>query len=197
MEILDWDDIYAQLYAYTDHLLKAKKWFRKDGADSYLKGKQVHDYISEAIEKHLRHPGKFDSTSNRSLVNYLKLHIIRTLVGNDATSSENRTTDDIFATLKNDVGSDDTQSSLDVLLPFANAFFDQEIDYQEIVSYVKSELSTDEICGKIFEGICCGLKRRESIEEYNLTETQFDNGMKRLNTVLRKTAIKYDLTKLR
>ncbi len=195
MEILDWDDIYVQLYAYTDHLLKAKKWFRKDGSDSYLKGKQVHDYISDAIEKHLRHPEKYDSTTNRSFVNYLKLHIIRTLVGNDARSHENFITDDIFSITTNDNDENDTQSSLDALLPFAGAFFDQEIDYQEIISHVKIELSTDEIAGKIFDGICTGLKRRETIEEHNLSDSQFDNGMKRLNTVLKKTAVKYDLTK--
>lgn len=195
MEILDWDDIYVQLYTYTDHLLKAKKWFRKDGSDSYLKGKQVHDYISEAIEKHLRRPEKYDNTSNRSLVNYLKLHIILTLVGNDARSPENYKTDDIFSATMKDNEEEDTQFNLDVFLPFAGAFFDQEIDYQEIISHVKSELSTDEICNKIFEGICNRLKRRESIEEHFLTEKQFDNGMKRLNTILEKTAVKYDLTK--
>src|ERR1700744_6202794 len=90
MEAIKWEDIYVQLYAYTDHLLKAYSWFRKD-ADSYLKGKQVHDYINDAIEKYLLEPEKYDPSSGRSLVTYLKWHIIRTSVGNDVRSQENKT----------------------------------------------------------------------------------------------------------
>jgi len=197
MEIIDWDDIYPQLYAYTDHLLKTKNWFRKEGTDSYLKGKQVHDYIAEAIEKFLRNPEKYESTSNRSLVNYLKLHIIRTLVGNDARSAENLTSIDLFGYEDDNNEEEDSHFNIESILPFAGAFFDHEIDYNDIISEVKNEISSDEIATKIFEGICNGLKRRDSIEENNFTEADFDNGMKRLNTVLKKTAVKYDLTKPR
>jgi len=60
MEPINWEDIYVQLYAYTDKLLKAYTWFRKDQTDSYLKGKQIHDYVAGAIENFLREPDKYD-----------------------------------------------------------------------------------------------------------------------------------------
>src|SRR5665213_911546 len=104
MDAINWDDLYLQLYAYTDHLLKARSWFRKDKTDSYLKGKQVHDYIQDAIEKYLLEPEKYDPSSGRSLVTYLKWHIIRSAVGNDVRSPENQTSSDILS-------SDSTESN--------------------------------------------------------------------------------------
>lgn len=194
MEIIDWEDIYIQLYAFTDQLLKTKAWFRKAGTDSYLKGKQVHDYISEAIEKYLRNPEKYEPKYNRSLVNYLKMHIIRTLVGNDARSVENRTSDDIFSISVDNNDKDDLDSGLDTMLPYAEAYFDQEIDYNKACAYVRSELSNDEVAIKIFEDRCEGFKRRQTIETHKMSEAEYDNGMKRLHTVLKRTAVKYDLT---
>ena len=194
METIDWEDIYIQLYAYTDQLLKTKVWFRKAGANSYLKGKQVHDYISEAIEKYLRNPEKYDPKYNRSLVNYLKKHIIRTLVGNDSRSVENKISDDIFSFDVDGKDEDDQYSGLDSLLPYAEAYFDQEIDYDKACAYVRSELGDDEAAIKIFDDRCEGVKRRQTIEFHEMSDIDYDNGMKRLHTVLKRTAVKYDLT---
>ncbi len=191
MDTINWEDVYVQLYAYTDQLLKAHQWFRKGKSDSFLKGKQVHDYVADAIEKYLSAPEKYNPSTNRSLVNYLKLHIIRTLVGNDANSSENRTSLDIFALNDTD---DDPFENIEFFLPYANIYFDQEMDYNKILSDVKMQLKGDETACKIFDCVCCnGMKRREVILEHNLQDPDFDNGMKRLRTVLKNTAKKYDL----
>lgn len=194
---IDWEAIYLQLYAYTDSLLKSKSWFRGKKINSFKAGKQVHDYISEAIEKHLTDPEKFDVSSNRSLANYLKLHIIRTLVGNDAKSSENRTSKDVFATAdQKEQQEEDSGSYLDAILPHAEVYFDQEIDYNEIMSSIETEVKGDKIAEEIFLGVCCcNLKRREVIEEFKMTENDFDNGMRRLKTILHNTSKKYDLNK--
>ncbi len=69
-----------------------------------------------------------------------------------------------------------------------------EIDYKEIMNYVQGEIKGDEILEEIFLGICLnGLKRRDVIEEFNLSEKDFDNGMRRLQTILSRTAKKFDL----
>lgn len=193
MEILDWEDIYVQLYAYSDQLLKAKTWFRKGGVDSYLKGKQVHDYISEAIERYLRNPEKYDLKFNRSLVNYLKQHIIRTLVGNDVSSVEDKISDDILSSTNDDSDKDDTYSNLDALLPYVDVFFNQDIDYHIAYFYVRSQLSNDEIALSIFDELCEGLKRRDTIETRSMSDAAYDNGVKRLHKVLKRTVAKYDL----
>lgn len=191
MDTINWDELYLQLFAYTDSLLKANTWFRKGKIDSYLEGKQVHDYVSAAIEKFLSEPHKYDSTK-RSLVGYLKVHIIRSLVSNDVNKAENKTTSDLEF-MHNDED-DEAFNSMEALLPYADAYFDQQIDHDQILNDIKDEIKSDEIVKKIFEAHCQnGLLRREILMEYNMDANAFDNGMKRLKTVLKKTAKKYDL----
>lgn len=196
MDKNEWEKIYTQLYAYTDQLLKSHQWFRKGKIDSYLKGKQVHDYVMEAIEHYMTYPEKYDTSFNRSLVNYLKLHIIRRNVGNDSKKIENKSMVDLFAT-GNEGDENEPFFNLEALLPFANAYFDQEIDYNEILASIKVDTMADVTVNQIFEGICHdGLKRREVIELYKISEVEFDNGMKRLKTILKNTAKKYELLKI-
>ena len=194
---IDWEAVYLQLYAYADALLKTKQWFRGEDTSSFLKGKQIHDYVSEAIEKFLTHSEKFDVTTKRSLVNYLKKHIIRTLVGNDAKSQENKTSKDIFAIAEQkEEDDDDSGSYLDSILPYAEALFDQEVDYKEIIIAIEKEVSKDKIVEEVYLGIkCYGLKRERVIKEFEMTKDDFDNGMRRLKTILKNTAKKYDLKK--
>jgi len=137
---INWEDIYIRLYAYVDALLSVVHGFRGPKSDSLVKGKQVHDYVSGAIEEYLRHPEKYDPTK-RSLVNYLKLHIIRSSIGNDLRSAENRSTSDVFA-LHFKEGSDDNH--LDLLLPFVDAFWDHQIDYDLIVGHIERSIIGDE-----------------------------------------------------
>jgi DNA-directed RNA polymerase specialized sigma24 family protein len=191
MEPIDWEVIYVQLYAYADQLLKAYSWFRKDKTDSYLKGKQAHDYVAEAIEKYLRSPEKYDPSSGRSLVTYLKWHIIRSSVGNDVRSPENKTS----STLLSDADQDDDNdlfSNIEAFLPFVKASFDENVDYKKILKEIENELQDDEMTKLIFEEIRCnGMDRRDVIKKYELSSNDFDNGMKRMKTVLRKIAKQY------
>jgi len=63
-----------------------------------------------------------------------------------------------------------------------------------ILNDIQDEIQADEIVKTIFEAHCQnGLLRREILIEYNMDSKVFDNGMKRLRTVLKKTAKKYDL----
>ncbi|AZI24163.1 hypothetical protein EA772_01925 [Pedobacter sp. G11] len=191
MDTINWDELYLQLFAYTDSLLKANTWFRKGKIDSFLEGKQVHDYVSAAIEKFLSEPYKYDP-AKRSLVGYLKVHIIRSLVSNDVNKAENKTTSDLDF-INNDEDGDEL-NIMEALLPYVDAYFDQQIDHDKILNDIKEEIKSDEIVKKIFEAHCQnGLLRREILMEYNMDANAFDNGMKRLKTVLKKTAKKYDL----
>jgi len=191
---IDWEEVILCLQVYTRSLVKDKGWFRGKETTVYLKGKQIDDYVFEAIEKYLRNPEKFDP-KKRSLIEYLKKHIIRSLVANDLTSAENRTSSDVFAFI-NDSDEEDDSSYLDSILPYAEALFDQEIDFIEIMNYIESEVKGDPIVENIFLGISgYGLKRAEIITEFNLTPIEFDNGMRRLNTIRNKAAKKYDIKK--
>lgn len=188
---VDWKDLYRRLYAFTDHLLKSKEWFRGPRTSSYLKGKEVHDYVSEAIEKYLRNPEKYHSNRGH-LINYLKFNVIRTLVGNDVRSSENTTTLDVFC----NVDKTDDANYLDLILPILEVYFDEELDYDLIMSHIEDEVKNDKIVEELFLGVCCdGLSRREVVKEFEMSEKDYDNGIRRLNTILIKVAEKFNLKK--
>lgn len=193
MDTINWEELYVQLYAFTDHLLKARSWFRKSQTDSYLKGKQVDDYIQDAFEKYLLEPEKYDSSSGRSLANYLKWHIIRSAIGNDVRSPENKTSSDILSGAYGE-GDDEAFNNVDALLPFVSVYFGDELDFKNIVKAVEEELQNDEVAKIIFREVRCqGVDRREVIRQYEMEEKDFDNGMKRLRTVLKRVAKRFQL----
>jgi len=187
---INWEDIYVRLYAYVHALLSVVHGFRGPRSDSLVKGKQVHDYVSGAIEEFLSHPEKYDPTK-RSLVNYLKLHVIRSSISNDLRSAENRSTSDVFAPNIKEVHGDD---HLDLILPFVDAYLDHQIDYDLIVGHIERSVKGDREAESILAGILSGLKRREIIQNSKLTEKEYDNGMRRLTTVLKNTAKYFQLT---
>lgn len=191
---IDWGDLYECLYAFTDRLLKRKHWFRKSSDGSFIKGKQVHDYVTDGIERYLSEPDKFNPTKG-SLADYIKFNIIRTLVGNDSISAENKTSLDVLA-FAPDEDDDNDSSYLDSMLPYASALFDQQLDYDTIMSHIENEVKGDADVENIYIGISAGLKRREIIEEFNMSTKEFDNGHRRLNTILKNTALKFNLKPL-
>ena len=205
---VDWEEVILRLQSYTRSLVSKKGWYRisnvvkrdpkNEGENiyesTYNKGKEVDDYVYEAIEKYLGNIEKHDPQKGL-LIDYLKYSVIRSLVSNDLVSSENRTSKDVFAHSNNlEDDENDNGSYLDSILPYSDAYFDMEIDYTIIMNDVQAEIKGDEILEEIFLGICLnGLKRRDVIEEFNLSEKDFDNGMRRLKTILSKTAKKFDL----
>ena len=192
---IDWEELYLQLYAFTDNFLKNRSFFRGPASSSFLAGKEIHDYVMDGIEKYLTHPEKYNSSSGRSLANYIKLHIIRTLIGNDLRSPENRLTKDIFAFEGVD-GGDDVEH-VETLLPFVEAYFDDEMDYVKIMAHAEEAIKGDKIVEEIFLGRHhCGLKRSEIIEEFKMSETDYNNGFRRLETILKNTALQFKLTSL-
>jgi len=191
----EWEDIILRLQAYTRKLVKEKGWFRGDEAGVYLSGKEIDDYVFEAIGRYLKNPEKYDP-SKRTLVEYLKKHLIRSLVNNDLISAENRTSSDVFAFDNDEEDENDSTPFLDSILSHAQIFFDEEIDYKEIMNYMESEVKDDVDVENIFLGLVgCGMKRAEIIKEFNMTANEYDNGMRRLITIRNKAAKKYNIKK--
>lgn len=190
----DWKEIILRLQAYTRMFVKDKGWFRGSVTGAYISGKEIDDYVFEAIGRYLKNPQKHDP-SKRTLVEYLKKHIIRTLVNNDLGSAENQTSTDLFAfesENKDDYGSD---TFIDAILPKVDAFYDDEIDYNNIMNFIESETKGDKYVENIFLGLNCGLKRADIIEEFEMSPSDYDNAMRRLITIRKKAAQKYNVIK--
>jgi len=190
----DWKEIIVRLQAFTRLLVKDKGWFRGSDSGTYISGKEIDDYVFEAIGRYLKNPEKFDP-SKRTLVEYLKKHIIRTLVNNDLVSSENQTSTDLLAFEPENEDDEGTDNFIDAILPNVVAFYDDEIDYTEIMNFIESEAKGDEFVENIFLGLNCDMKRADIIDEFKMTISDYDNGMRRLITIRKKAAQKYKIKK--
>lgn len=197
---IDWEEVILKLQSFTRYLVNGKGWFRGKNTKTFLKGKEIDDYvfgaIFGAIEYYLFNPDKYNK-SRGTFINYLKYNLICSMVINDLVSAENRTSKDVFAFANQDEQeNEDSRSYLDSIMPHVEAYFDQEIDYNWIMDSIEAEVVGDEIAEEIFLGHCCyDMKRREIIEESKITEGEYNNGVRRLNTILKNTAIKFELNK--
>lgn len=183
-------DLYLQLYAFTDNFLRSRSFFRGLRSRIYLAGKEVHDYVMDAIEKYLRRPRETTWNKDHPPVGYIKSCIIRTLVGNDLRSAENRLSADIFFV----DGKERNTDELDIMLPKVEVDFDERIDRQRITMHVRKAICGDGIAGKIYSAIAdLGLKRREIMKVFGMSDSEYNNGIRRLTTIIRSTARYFQL----
>jgi hypothetical protein len=191
----NWEEIYTRLLAYTRSLAKGKAWFRGGKTTSFLMGKEAEDYTLAAIGKYLEEPDKYDP-SKGELLDYLKYNLVRSLVANDLRKQENKLTDDVFAVRNDDDDEDNSSPYLDRVLPHIEALFPDDMDYEAVKSYIEAEIKDDGDVENIFLGIYSyGMKRREIIKEFGMEAKAYDNGMRRLTTVLDRAALHFNKNK--
>jgi len=190
---IDWDSLYTCLYAFVDKLLKKQRWFRKTDDGSAVKGKQVHDYVSDGIERYLTSPEKHDPARGK-LEDYIKYNIIRGMVSNDADLAENKKNLDVF-TVKHNDDTNDVADYQEAMLPFVEALVDQQLDYDLIMPYIEEQVKDDAAVENVFLGITMNLKRRDIMEEFQMSEQEYDNAVRRLSTIQKNIAKKFYLEK--
>jgi len=82
------------------------------------------------------------------------------------------------------------------MLPYTNALFPDDIDYNSIKEYIEKEVQGDADAENIFLGIYSyAMKRREVIEEFTMTAVAYDNAMRRLTTVINRAAAHFNKNK--
>lgn len=189
---IDWEEIILRLTAFTQSWTRGKPWFRGEKTATFLMGKEVEDYVYAAIGKYLEEPEKFDPGKGE-LLEYLKYNLVRSFVANDLRRKENNQTDDIFAEDNEEDEEDGSSSYSERVLPYTAALFPDDIDYNAIKEFIEKEVQGDADAENIFLGIYTyGMKRREVIEEFTMTAVAFDNGMRRLNTVINRAAAHFN-----
>ncbi len=188
---IDWEEILLRLTAFTRSWTNGRAWFRGEGTSTFIEGKKVEDYVYEAIGRFLESPEKYDPEKGE-LLEYLKYQLVRTLVGNDLRKLENTKTKDIFA--YDDLADENEDSSpySERVMPYTAALFPDDIDYASIKAYIEKEIQGDKDAENVFLGAYISdMKRREVIEEFDMSPAAFDNGMRRLNTVLKRAALHF------
>lgn len=187
----EWQEIIIRLRAFFRTFTKDKHWFRGTQTETYLWGKSIDDYVYDAIGEFLKNPSKFDPKKG-ALIQYLEYSILRRLISNDLVREENETTIAVYEKVLQRDADDDTTAYYDRLVPFTEALFDDDIDYDIILKDIQKEVQKDSVCETIFLGLYMeGMTRAEVIREFGLSPKEFDNGNKRLKTIFRDIALKY------
>lgn len=186
----EWGEQYTRLCAFARKLLSKLGCFSTSGRNVFLAGKEPHDYAMQAIEMHLRHPEKYDPNSGRSLDNYLKLHLVRSVVWKDTKSAENRTTQHLPVKQEEDGDGE----LIEALLPWVEENLDQNLDYENFSSFIEERLIGDSDAEIVYLGLYhFGQKRKDIIKENSMTESTYNNAVRRLDTIISTTVTVFNL----
>jgi len=189
---IDWEEILLRLTAFTKSWTNGRGWFRGEDTGTFLVGKKVEDYVYEAIGRFLESPEKYDSNKGE-LLEYLKYQLVRTLVGNDLRKLENTTSADIFAYDELSEEDEDISPYSERVMPYTAALFPDEIDYGAIKTFIEKEIDGDKDAEDVFLGVYISdMKPREVMDEFEMSASAFNNGMRRLNTVLKRAALHFN-----
>lgn len=189
---IDWEEVLLRVFAFTKSWVNGRAWFRGEETSTFIAGKKVEDYVYEAIGRFLESPEKYNPNKG-DLADYLKYQLVRTLVGNDLRKLENKKTSDIFADDDFTEEDDDNSPYSERVMHYTAALFPDDIDYTAIKTYIEKEIEGDKDAENVFLGVYISdMKRREVIEEFDMSAAAFDNGMRRLNTVLKRAALHFN-----
>lgn len=103
------------------------------------------------------------------LLSYLKYHVVKGLVANLARSKEVRNTWDV-------VGAESEN----------NFSIEEELNAKLITEGIRESLKPERILLNIFEHLLTGMKRSEIIELLNISESEYDNALRRLKARVMK-----------
>ncbi len=183
---IDWEDVLLRLHAFTRSWVTSKYWPRGPGTTVFHAGKNIDDYVYEAIGRFLKEPHKFNARKGE-LVDYLSWNIVRSLVGKDVRLEENKTNTDVVTFIDDSEDTEQVSTNyIDRIFPIAEGYFGQQIDHDKILAYIENKIQGNTILEEIFLGRYDGMKRREIIEQCQMSGPEYDNGIKRLTTILNK-----------
>ncbi len=190
---IDLEEVYGQLYVYVRSLINSFDWYIKIDGESTIKGKQIHDYVMDAIEFHLRNPSKY-KPSRGDFMKYLKYNVIRNIIRPDARGAENKKSRDILAEqLRME---DDSQTYAESIYPLIENTFTDELDLQAILAEMEKQVQGDSDLENVFLGICVySMSREEIMNEFSLSEKDYLNAYRRLGTVRQKVQKKFHMKK--
>ena len=187
---IKWDEVIVGVETFARKLLKSKKWFRGDNTEIYLKGKELNDYVHDAIELFWKNKEKYNPHRG-TLINFINYYFLRLLIHKDSIEDENKETKDTSLYFDNDEARSDYMESI---LPYVEAFFDEDVDFKKIMAELEEGVNHELIVEQIFLGRSgFGLKRREIIKEFGKTESEYDNGNRRLQTIINRITSKYNI----
>ncbi len=138
-----------------------------------------YDFAMETIMRHLENPTKFNPERNPDIIKYLKLYILRQLVSN-------------FKELKGQSHElaycDDDPVGIRVTKSFImESDIHDTIDLKQTIRGIKRSISSDQPLLDVFNlRYIMDYTRAETIGELGITSGDYNNRIRRLDTVLKK-----------
>lgn len=176
------EELILELTAFAAWLIKEKTWFRGPKTEIYLMGKSVEDYVYETIEMYIKEPDKYKPRLG-DFKKYLKYNILRSIIKRDSNRQENQTSQYIH----DDNNEDDEVPYLERISGGISENFENQLDFDLIKEFIENEIKDDEIAENIFLGIYVeNLKRRDIIKEFGISAADYDNGIRRIKTIIKK-----------
>lgn len=176
-----WLEIINRLRAFAEDQISIYSWFR--GENALPQGYTADDFTQEAILRHCENPSKYDPGRGEFLA-FLKYYILKRLVYNLSMLTENALTTDIYRMFSEEE-EEDTVSYEDYL-PTAILDIDGQIDHDKYLNLIIEKIDGETLLETIFEAIFINnLKRREICKQYHMTEQDYDNAVRRLNTIIK------------
>jgi hypothetical protein len=178
-----WIEVTNRLRAFAEDQISIYTWFRGEGA--LPQGYTADDFTQEAMLRYCENPSIYDSERGKFLA-FLKYSVLKRLVYNLSKLTENARTVDIYP-MSSEEEEDDGVGYEDYL-PGTMLDIESQIDHDAYVNLIIEKIDGETLLEKIFEGIFINnLKRREICQQYHMSEQDYDNSVRRLNTII-KTA---------
>lgn len=187
--------LLVSLYAFSRGLYK--KLYNKEINEV---GKGFQDYVHDAIEKHLRGEDNFD-VSRGKLNFHLKYNVIRQMLVNDLPL-------EVRKAYQKRKKSEPEDEEMIHIIQEVQAYIDPDdlpsVDFgldnmysAAIFKAIEDGIKEDEIAQRIYLAVVQDKyqfsEREEICTDYELEKSDFDNGKRRLLTVVRRVFKKFDI----
>lgn len=181
-----WTEVINRLRAFAEDQISIYTWFR--GENALPHGFTADDFTQEAILRYLDSPSIYNPKRGKFLA-FLKYYVLRRLVYNLSVLVENERGFDIY---QSSVDEDGDETNYEDYLPGTLIDVENEIDAKKYfntdkyIDLIIERIDGETILENIFEGIFIkNLKRREICQQYTISERDFDNAARRLNTIIK------------
>lgn len=176
-----WLEVINRLRAFAEDQISIYNWFR--GENALPQGYTADDFTQETILRYCKNPSIYNPERGKFLA-FLKYYILKRLVYNLSMLTENAQTTDIYQMSSGE--EEDENVSYEDYLPETMFDIEGQIDHDKYVTLIIEKIDGETLLEKIFEGIFINnLKRREICQQYQMSEQDYDNAVRQLNTIIK------------
>jgi len=149
------------------------------------RGKSFKDYVHDAIEKHLLQEDRYDPAKS-PLEYHLKYHVIRRAIYNDLPAGVKKLHKETAVSQLQESNLIPERQSTPARMTLAAVGYDQALILKEVEEKVNNDAVMESIYLAVCEDTFDFSDRQEICNAYTIAPEEFDKGIKRFRTVLKR-----------